>query len=151
MEEDIIEKLADNEHNRWTNWQKYVHSKCIRNQDGSLTIPKEYVEHWEYEINTKYKDLQENIKESDRKEVIQVLKILDYENLIARYKELEKQMGKDLDVVYINGVYDERDKWRSKIKEKIEEYNKQRQKAKTEKINNMFVNYIDCLQELLES
>lgn len=42
------------------------------------------------------------------------------ENLIARYKELEKQMGKDLDVVYIKGVYDERDKWKSKVKEKIE-------------------------------
>ena len=76
-----IEILADNEHNRWANWQKYVHSKCMKNEDGSLTIPKEYVEHWDYEINTKYKDLPENIKESDRNEVRQILKLLNVEEL----------------------------------------------------------------------
>ena len=105
MEEDIIEKLADNEHNRWANWQKYVHSKCIKNEDGSLTIPKEYVEHWEYEINTKYKDLPENIKESDRKEVTQVLKILDYENLIARNKELEEKNKKVMKFCKIKSTF----------------------------------------------
>lgn len=52
--------------------------------------------------------------------VIQPL-IYAIENLIAGYKKLEKQMGKDLDGVYIKGVYDERDKWKSKVKEKIEE------------------------------
>lgn len=71
-----IEELASNEHSRWANWQKYVHSICIKNEDGSLTIPKEYVEHWEYEINTEYKDLPEKIKESDRKEVRQILELL---------------------------------------------------------------------------
>ena len=71
-----IEELASNEHIRWANWQKYVHSLCIKNEDGSLTIPKEYVEHWEYEINTEYKDLPEKIKESDRKEVRQILELL---------------------------------------------------------------------------
>ena len=74
-----FEKLAENEHRRWANWQKYVHSICIKNKDGSLTIPKKYVEHWKYEINTEYKDLPENIKESDRKEVRQILKILEGE------------------------------------------------------------------------
>ena len=87
---EILEKLANNEHIRWANWQKYVHSKCIKNEDGSLTIPKEYVEHWNYEINTKYEDLPENIKESDRKEVREILKILNLENLIQRNKDLEQ-------------------------------------------------------------
>ena len=41
---DIIEKLAAYEHNRWSRWQKHLFSKCIINQDGSLTIPKEFVE-----------------------------------------------------------------------------------------------------------
>ncbi len=36
-------------------------------------------------------------------------------------KKLEKQMGKDLDVVYLKGIYDARDKWQDKIKVKIEE------------------------------
>lgn len=121
---EILEELADNEHSRWANWQKYVHSKCIKNKDGSLTIPKEYVDHWNYEINTEYKDLPENIKESDRKEARKILETLNYKNLIQENKKLKKQMGKDLDVVYIKGVYDERDKWKNKVKEKIKELDK---------------------------
>ena len=39
---------------------------------------------------------------------------------------------------------------KDKIKEKIKYYHKQREKAETEKINDMFVNYIDCLEELLQ-
>jgi len=149
MEEDIIEKLADNEHNRWSNWQKYVHSKCIKNEDGSLTIPKQYVEHWEHEINTKYKDLPENIKESDRKEVRQVLKILDYENIIARYKEYEKQL--DLDYVDNNYIPI------SKIKEKIEELDKELKKELEREngfyndISFILEEQIEVLEELLES
>lgn len=42
-------------------------------------------------------------------------------DIIKENKELKKQMGEDLDVVYIKGVYDERDKWKNKVKEKIEE------------------------------
>lgn len=87
---EILEELSDNEHSRWANWQKYVHSKCIKNKDGSLTIPKEYVDHWNYEINTEYKDLPENIKESDRKEARKILETLNYKNLIQENKELYK-------------------------------------------------------------
>lgn len=39
-------------------------------------------------------------------------------NLINRNKELEE----DYTSVYLKGVYDERDKWKSKVREKIEEY-----------------------------
>lgn len=105
---EILEKLADNEHNRWANWQKYVHSKCMKNKDGSLTIPKEYVEHWNYEINTKYKDLPENIKESDRNEVRQILKLLNVENLIKENKELKEkreEYEKQLDLDYVKENY----------------------------------------------
>ena len=68
--EEMIEKLSDIEHDRWCNWQRYLHSCCIKNEDGSLTIPKVLVERWEYEINTKYNNLPDNIKESDRKEFL---------------------------------------------------------------------------------
>lgn len=67
--QDKIEVLANLEHERWAKWQEYVHSLCIKNEDGSLTIPKERVEHWNYEISTKYDDLPENIKEYDRQEI----------------------------------------------------------------------------------
>lgn len=66
---DIFEWLASIEHDRWCHWQSYLHSKCIKNDDGSLTIPKELVERWDRQINTKYEDLSESEKESDRAEV----------------------------------------------------------------------------------
>lgn len=72
LNEDLIYKLtevlADVEHERWCKWQSYLHSVCIKNDDGSLTIPANYVEHWEYEIDTPYKNLPDKIKESDREE-----------------------------------------------------------------------------------
>lgn len=72
----LLETLASQEHLRWSSWQKYVHKKCIKNEDGSLTIPKEYVDWWENEIKTPYNYLTENIKESDRKEVRSTLGII---------------------------------------------------------------------------
>ncbi len=63
------ETLADIEHQRWSGWQEYLHSKCIKNPDGSLTIPAGYVFHLERLIKTLYKDLTEKEKDSDRAEV----------------------------------------------------------------------------------
>ena len=65
----ILEKLADIEHQRWADWQKYLHSKCSTNSNGDLVIPAGYVKHLERQINTEYKNLTENEKESDRNEV----------------------------------------------------------------------------------
>jgi len=74
--EAVKEKLANIEHQRWSDWQKYLHSKCIKNNDGGLTIPKESVEHWEKQINTDYKDLTEKEKDSDREQVDRYLPII---------------------------------------------------------------------------
>lgn len=69
MEENgIIEIMADVEHERWSKWQKYLHSLCVKNDDGSLTISKERVEHWENEIATPYSQLSEKLKDFDRAE-----------------------------------------------------------------------------------
>lgn len=62
--------------------------------------------------------------------------------------DLKKELEEDYTSVYLKGVYDERDKWKSKIKEKIEELKE-----------NGYWNYleerdlettIDILKELLE-
>jgi len=47
MEQELIEKLANFEHDRWSRWQNHLFSKCIKNNDGSYTIPKEYVDRCE--------------------------------------------------------------------------------------------------------
>jgi len=68
-EKEFIEYGANLEHNRWSGWQEYLHSLCIKNDDESLTIPKERVFRWSRQIDTPYKDLSEAEKVSDRKEV----------------------------------------------------------------------------------
>ena len=66
---EMIERLADIEHERWSHWMKYLFSKSIKNENGSVTIPKEFVERWERQLNTSYNNLSESEKESDRCEV----------------------------------------------------------------------------------
>ena len=57
------------EHARWSKWQKYMFSKGTLNNDGSWTLPKEYVDRWTTQANTEYADLSEEERESDREEV----------------------------------------------------------------------------------
>jgi|GEM_PF-893089 len=76
-DKELIEILANIEHTRWANWQKYLHSLCIKNEDGSLTIPKERVDWWNKEIETSYYDLEEHIKQYDRDEVMNTLNAIN--------------------------------------------------------------------------
>ncbi len=66
---ELKEKLAAIEHQRWSDWMRYLFTKGTLNQDGSFTILKGSVEHWTIQMNTDYEMLSEPEKESDRKEV----------------------------------------------------------------------------------
>ena len=66
---ELIEKLAAAEHERWSHWQEYLHSKCERKPDGSLLIPSHLALQWERQIATSYSNLSESEKESDREQV----------------------------------------------------------------------------------
>lgn len=84
MRAEIIEKLAAIEHQRWADWQRWVHDCCAdiwfesaKNGDevlptrhGGLVIPPELVERWERQIHTPYADLSESEKQSDREQVM---------------------------------------------------------------------------------
>lgn len=72
----LIEKLADVEHERWSHWQRYLHSKCERTRDGSLVIPAHLVDLWESQMKTPYSALSEEEKESDREQVRRYLPII---------------------------------------------------------------------------
>jgi hypothetical protein len=72
----LMETLAAVEHERWSHWQSYMHSKCIRQPDGSLLLPAEFVARWEKQIATRYVELDEKEKESDREQVRKYLPLI---------------------------------------------------------------------------
>ena len=65
----VVEQLADIEHERWAHWQQYVHDQCERQDDGSLVIPADLAERWQVQIETRYAELSEREKDSDREQV----------------------------------------------------------------------------------
>lgn len=67
--DDLVEILAAIEHERWSHWQRYMHGKCERGPDGSLTIPPALVTQWERQSSTPYSELSEIERESDRDQV----------------------------------------------------------------------------------
>jgi hypothetical protein len=73
----LLETLAAIEHERWSHWQRYMHSKCIpHGDDGALLIPAGLVRQWENQIATPYSLLNEKEKESDREQVRKYLPLI---------------------------------------------------------------------------
>lgn len=75
------EKLAELCHEQWSKWMKYLFSKGTFNEDGTWTMPKEFTDRWKRQMNTRYAELSEVEKESDRKEAdkfIQLINDCDY-------------------------------------------------------------------------
>ena len=71
------EKLASYAHNAWSLWMKYMFSKSKINESGEVVIPKTLVDRWNRQYSTKYEDLPESEKESDRHEADNILRILN--------------------------------------------------------------------------
>lgn len=69
MTPELIEQLAAIEHERWADWQRWVHSQGIRMHDGGILLLPPTVERWERQINTPYAALTEREKQSDREQV----------------------------------------------------------------------------------
>ncbi len=74
--ERLVEKLAEVEHERWSHWQSYMHSKCERRADGALVIPADLVAQWERQIATPYSELSVKERESDREQVQRYLPMM---------------------------------------------------------------------------
>jgi hypothetical protein len=76
MNNDLREKFADLAHQQWSGWMEYLFEKSIKNEDGTVTIPKWAVDRWKRQIKTDYKDLSEAEQNSDRNEADKFLKLL---------------------------------------------------------------------------
>ena len=66
---ELFEALAAAEHERWSDWQRILHSRCEVREDGCLVIPAALATHWEQQIETPYEDLSEEDKDKDREQV----------------------------------------------------------------------------------
>lgn len=87
----LVEVLASIEHERWSHWQRYMHSKCDKKLDGSLVIPPELVERWQRQMETPYSALSEAEKESDRQQVHRYLALVLEKLKIATDAPLGKE------------------------------------------------------------
>ncbi|MGM4932702.1 hypothetical protein [Tardiphaga sp. 619_E2_N8_5] len=72
----LVEILAAKEHERWSHWQKYMHSHGIKQTDGSVLMPADLVARWEQQMSTEYCCLTEQEKESDRDQVRKYLPVI---------------------------------------------------------------------------
>lgn len=71
------ERIADALHGLWSRWTRYFLSRCWQNQDGSLTIPAEYVERWTRQMNLPYVMLSKHEQQSDLDLVNHITPIID--------------------------------------------------------------------------
>jgi hypothetical protein len=74
--DELLERLAAIEHERWSHWQRHLHAQCGRNDDGSLTIPADLVTRWTAQMSTPYAGLTEQDKDSDREQVRRYLPVI---------------------------------------------------------------------------
>jgi hypothetical protein len=77
---DLLEHLAAIEHERWSHWQRYMHEKAYRNDDGSLTIPADLVSRWDRLMSTPYSQLTDAERESDREQVRRYISLLQFKS-----------------------------------------------------------------------
>ena len=68
--EGLVDELAAIEHERWSHWQRFLHSQCIAHgDDGSLLMPGHLAKRWAMQFSTPFHSLSEAEKNSDREQV----------------------------------------------------------------------------------
>ena len=73
MNTSVREKISAAQHRIWSSWMKYLFSICPLTGDGSVIIPPDKVKRWKRQIATRYEDLTEREKDSDRDQTDKVL------------------------------------------------------------------------------
>lgn len=73
--EELKEKLAAIEHERWADWQKWCH-QVIR-ENGPNLQTENVLMRWDRQIETPYAELSEKEKQSDREQVDRYLPLIN--------------------------------------------------------------------------
>lgn len=72
----MLEKIAALQHEIWCHWMKYLFEVSIHNRDGTITIPVDKVNRWKRQMTTKYDDLPDSEKTSDREQSAKVIAMI---------------------------------------------------------------------------
>lgn len=83
--DELREKLAEIEHERWADWQTWVHKVINEGVEG--TTLEQFMERWDKQINTPYGKLSRPEQESDLAQVDR------YWPLIEQYINQEYNKG----------------------------------------------------------
>jgi hypothetical protein len=75
--DELVEPLAAIEHERWSHWQRYLHSQCSETKGGMVQFAANLFHRWAVQIETPYANLSEKEKESDRQEVRRYLPLIE--------------------------------------------------------------------------
>lgn len=81
----LREELSDLCHKQWSGWMDYEFSKGTFNEDGSWTMPAEFVKRWQRQADTPYAELSESEQDSDRNEADKFLALLKANLLDGQY------------------------------------------------------------------
>lgn len=98
MRERLLEKMASMEHERWSKWQRYMHSKILPTEhDALMQIGSEWIERWNRQIDTPYESLSEKEKESDREQVYPYLELFQSEiaSLLTKAKQETERITRE--------------------------------------------------------
>jgi hypothetical protein len=83
---ELLEQLADAEHDSWARWMNYLFAKCSHGwHEGksAAVIPPDLVERWKRQAATTYAELSESEKQSDRGEVALIVPMIGARLLAA--------------------------------------------------------------------
>jgi hypothetical protein len=92
----LREKLAELAHNQWVGWMNYLFSQCEINIHGHCVIPQWANERWHRQVATRYADLSEVEKDSDRNEADRFLAVFSAH--ISERDKLIEQMREALKI-----------------------------------------------------
>lgn len=73
----MLEKLANLQHEIWSHWMTYLFEVSTLNEDGSVTIPADKVERWKRQMKTHYLDLPSDERKSDLEQARKVIDVID--------------------------------------------------------------------------